>query len=74
MHRLLYVHNSFIRSVVISYIFLCTPDNSMIQYFFHWLFLHSDSGTTENMFFTFNHIVQGLQHFACTIHWDGGTS
>ena len=50
MHRLLYVHSSFVRSVVVSYIFLCTPDNSMMQYLFHWLFLQSDSGTTENMF------------------------
>ena len=50
MHRLSYVHSSFVRSVVVSYIFLCTPDNSTMQYLLHWLFLHSDSGTTENIF------------------------
>ena len=50
MHRLFYVHSSFVRSVVVSYIFLCTPGNSTMQYLFHWLFLHSDSGITENMF------------------------
>ena len=47
MHRL--ILSRFVISVV-SYIFLCTPDNSSMQYLFHWLFLHSNSGTTENMF------------------------
>ena len=47
MHRL--ILSRFVTSVV-SYIFLCTPDNSTMQCPFHWLFLHSNSGTTENMF------------------------
>jgi len=47
MHRL--ILSRFVTSVV-SYTFLCTPDNSTMQCLFHWLFLHSNSGTTENMF------------------------
>ena len=50
MHRLLYVHSRFVRPIIVYYIFLCTPDNSTMQCLFHWLFLHSNSGITENMF------------------------
>ena len=47
-----YVHSKFVRSVV-SYIFSAIARCSIT---FIKLSLHSDSGTTENMF----HIVQGL--------------
>ena len=74
MHRLLYVHSRFIRSVVVSYIFLCTPDNSTMQSLFHWLFLYTAIVEPLKTCFIFKHIVQGLRHLACAIHGDVGNS
>ena len=57
--------NLSVSSAVVSCLFLCIPNNSMTLCPFRQLFLHSD--IVKPCTLTFNHIVQGLRHLACTV-------